>query len=178
MTVVADFGHGMFEGQALQALGDVKGHVGLNVQTNSSNFGFNPFTKHKRYDFLSIDTREARIAYHDRYTPTLELARKISSDIREKSALAITLGADGSCYFAKGTGDECSSPAFADQVIDATGAGDAFFGLSSVLVKVECPPTLIPFIGNIFAGLKTRIIGNKESVSKTQLLKAISTILK
>jgi rfaE bifunctional protein nucleotidyltransferase chain/domain len=176
--IVADFGHGLVEGQVLSALGDLRGFIGLNVQTNSSNFGFNLFTKHRKFDFLAIDSREARLACHDRFSPALALARKIRADVGQKSALAITLGHDGSCYFPKGSSEEQMCPAFTDKVIDATGAGDAFFGLVSLLVRVDCKPELVSFLGNVFAGLKTKIIGNKSSVSKTALLKTCEAILK
>ena len=62
--------------------------------------------------------------------------------------------------------------------LDATGAGDAYFALTSLLVKTGAPPEFVPFIGNVFAGLKTKIVGNKSSVSLAQLTKALSSILK
>jgi len=39
------------------------------------------------------------------------------------------------------------------------------------------PPLLTTFVGNVFAGLKAQIIGNKEGVSKANLLKACTAIL-
>ena len=179
VTILCDFGHGLFEGAVLNTCRDLPGFIALNSQTNSSNYGFNPFTKHKRYDFLSIDTREARIAYHDRHTSPSDLFKTICADLkRTNSRVAMTLGPNGSYYCPNNTDELCFAPAFADSVVDATGAGDAFFALASVLIKADCPPALVPFIANIFAGLKTRIIGNKSSVSKAQLVKAVGAILK
>lgn len=177
-TILADFGHGLFEGPVVETMAALEGFIGLNVQTNSSNFGFNPFTKHKKFSFLSIDIREARIACHDRSTSTLELARMISRDLSLSGAgMAMTLGATGAYYFPR-QNSELSAPAFADSVLDATGAGDAFFALTSLLVKAGCPDVMVPFLGNVFAGLKTKIIGNKSAVSKAQFVKAIAAILK
>jgi len=177
-TILADFGHGLFQDSVLNTTAELDGFVALNVQTNSSNFGFNPFTKHKRFSFLSIDVREVQIAYHDRTTPPLELARRVRSDVSNSAGVAMTRGSSGACYFPQGTETEYSMPAFADEVVDATGAGDAFFAMSSLLAKVGCPPVMVPFVGNVFAGLKTKIIGNKSSVTKAQLLKALAAILK
>ena len=143
--IVADFGHGLIEGEVLETLKKMKSLIALNVQTNSSNFGFNLFTKHNHYDFLSIDTREARLAYHDRNASALELTRRIRKDIGQKASLAITLGGGGAGYFPKGVDGEFLAPAFADKVVDATGAGDAFFGMVSLLVKVGCPNEVVPF---------------------------------
>lgn len=178
LMILSDFGHGLFEGPVLQSLGDLRSMVALNVQTNSSNFGFNLFTKHKRYDFLCIDTREARLAYHDRNASALDVTRRIRKDVGSRANLSVTLGFGGAALFPKNSDVEFLAPAFADKVVDATGAGDAFFGMVAMLLKVNCPPTVIPFVGNVFAGLKTKIIGNKSSVSKTALLKAVTAILK
>lgn len=178
-VIMADFGHGLFENDVLEAASDLKPFVALNVQTNSSNYGFNVFRKHKRFNYLSLDTREARIAYHDRYSAPLDIGRQARKDLaRVDAGLAMTLGSNGSYFFPRqGTG-EYFSPAFTDGVVDATGAGDAFFCLTSALLKADCPPELIPFLGNVFAGLKTKIIGNKNAVTKAQLSKAVGAILK
>jgi hypothetical protein len=58
------------------------------------------------------------------------------------------------------------------------GAGDAFFAMSALLVKARCPHVMVPFVSNVFAGLKTKVIGNKFAISKSQLLKALTGILK
>ncbi len=177
IVVAADFGHGLFEGPMLSAMLNVKPYVGLNVQTNSSNFGFNVYTKHGRWDYLCLDTREARLAEHDRFSKPLDVANSIyCNDMKVERPVAITLGSGGACLFSRH--GEISSPAFSDVVIDATGAGDAFFAITTCLLATGCKPELVPFIGNVFAGLKTKIVGNKSAVTKAQLLKACEGILK
>lgn len=183
LTILADFGHGLFEEAVLGAATELPGFIGLNVQTNSSNLGFNPYTKHKRFSFLSIDTKEVRLAYHDRYAAPLELARRLQRDLAPMGAsAAMTLGPNGAVFFPNRAGlppsAEFSAPAFSDNVLDATGAGDAFFCLAASLTKVGCPDVMIPFVANVFAGLKTRIIGNKSSVTRAQLIKAITALLR
>lgn len=176
--VVADFGHGLFENKTLEALSSMKTFLALNVQTNSSNVGFNPFTKHKNFSYLSIDLKEARVAYQDRYSQHLELYKKVKSYCNErKAAVSMTLGPMGA-YFGSSEKEEVKSPAFADSVVDAVGAGDAFFAITSLFVKAGAPDAIVPFVGNVFAGLKTKVMGNKSSVTKAQLIKAITAILK
>lgn len=173
LVIIADFGHRLFEGEVLDALFYIRSFLALNVQTNSSNFGFNVFKKHVRFDYLSLDLREAKLAYHDRNSTADELLKKLKGDL--KKPFSVTLGRDGACYhYIK----DHHCPSFVKNIVDATGAGDAYFALTSCLVKVGCEPELILFLGNIFAGLKTKIIGNKEAVSKASFLKAISTVLK
>jgi rfaE bifunctional protein nucleotidyltransferase chain/domain len=178
-VILADFGHGLFEGEVLEAAGNIKPFTALNVQTNSSNYGFNIFKKHKKFNYLSLDTREARIAYHDRNSAPLDIVRKAHKDLMKiEASMAMTLGPNGAYFFSGGTEGEHFSPAFTDNVVDATGAGDAFFCMTSALLRAGSPPELIPFIGNVFAGLKTKIIGNKSAVTRSQLMKAVSAILK
>lgn len=180
VTILADFGHGLFSEALLQECMGLKNFVSLNVQTNSSNYGFNTFQRHKRWDYLVLDKKEIQLAYHDNKTRTLQLAESTAIDYRRK--VSVTLGSNGSIYYGKlnehGIPEEFDSPAFADQVVDATGAGDAYFAITSLLVKVDAHPQIIPFIGNVFAGLKTKIIGNKSAVSKAQLMKALEALLK
>lgn len=175
LVIAADFGHGMFENSVLDTLKRLSTFIALNVQTNSGNFGFNPFIKHTHYDYLSIDERECRIAAHDRFTPIMELAKSVVNKHAHCST-SITLGTAGSVYFDK-AGQEHICPTFFKDVIDTTGAGDAYFALTSLLVKQSVPAELIPFLGNCFAGLKTRIIGNKRSVSKVDLIKTVRALL-
>jgi len=177
-SIVADFGHGLFEGPVLEAVNSFQGFVALNVQTNSSNYGFNPFKKHKQFSYLSIDLKEARIAYHDRNTMHYELANRIREDYGGAKAFSMTLGFNGALYYSAKAQETITSPAFSDSVVDAIGAGDAYFGLTSLLNYADCPAPLIPFLGNVFAGLKTKIIGNKRPVTQAQLLKAVTSILK
>ena len=178
-TILADFGHGLFENSVLETMGTLPGFLSVNVQTNSSNFGFNPFTKHSKFSYLCIDTKEARVAYHDRFSSPLDLVNRISMDLRPKgAAIGMTVGPNGAYYFPKVDPQAYAAPAFADKVVDATGAGDAYFALTSLLVKIGCPPVMVPFIGNVFAGLKTEIIGNKSPVTRAKLYKSISSILR
>lgn len=175
VCILADFGHRLFEGEILERLKEIRAFTGLNVQTNSSNYGFNLFRKHKRFDLLSLDTREARLSCSDRSSDPLTLAQRLKNELQGKH-LAVTLGANGAWLFSGGR--DSYSPAFSDVVIDATGAGDAFFSLATVLTKVGADPVANLFLSNVFAGLKTKIIGNKSPVSKASLVKAVSSILK
>lgn len=176
VAIVADFGHGLFKGPVLNALWDIspKCFVGLNVQTNSSNFGFNLIRKHRRFEYLAMDLRELRLNSHDREGNPDTLAQDLNRLVNRP--IALTLGAGGASLYLKHV--KHHSPAFSDVVIDATGAGDAFFALSTCLTKMQVDPVIVLFLSNVFAGLKTKIIGNKFPVTKASLVKAVTAILK
>lgn len=167
LYLIADFGHGMITNFRINEF------VALNVQTNSSNFGFNPFTRHKNFDFLVVDLRELQLAYQDRETDVYTLSRRAHVEYGD---LAVTLGPNGSIFWKDGKAYHC--PAFCDKVVDAIGAGDAFFAITSLLVKTKADPDLVGFLGNVFAGLKAKIIGNKTCVTKESLLRTCAAILR
>lgn len=175
ICLLADFGHRLFEGEVLEACRGIQSFTGLNVQTNSSNFGFNLCGKHHRFDLLSLDTREARLYLKDRSSDPMTLARMLKDEFTGRH-VALTLGPNGAWSFSRG--NESYSPAFSEGVIDATGAGDAFFSLITCLSKIGTDERAALFISNVFAGLKTRIIGNSQAVSKAALGKALVSILK
>lgn len=174
MAIIADFGHGLFEETFLKMCERITCFKALMAQTNSSNMPFNPYHKHERFDYLAIDTREMRIAFHDNKSTPIELGRKARR--HAEVPVSMTAGSNGAFLFHRE--NDYFAPAFADNVVDATGAGDAYFAITSLLVKVGAPPEMVPFLGNVFAGLKTKIIGNKSAVSKAQLIKALTGILK
>ena len=169
-VILCDFGHGLFDSEMVDWCAKIPYFIAINCQTNSSNYGFNLATKYKDFDFsyLSIDLKEARLALHDQ-NPT-GVYEKIKAMMNVPS-LSITLGKGGAIV------DGYHVPAFADTVVDPMGAGDAYFALTSLLVNLELDPTLIGFMGNVFAGLKTKTLGN-EPVGYDQFIKALNYILK
>lgn len=169
LMLVADFGHGLINDSL-----KVTQFKALNVQTNSSNYGFNSFKRHSKFDYLVIDLRELRLAYQDRTTSAYDLG--MWAHLEYKAPIAVTLGPEGSLFYKDGEAYAC--PAFCDKVVDAIGAGDAFLAITSLLVKTDAHPILIGFLGNVFAGLKAKIIGNKSAVSKDSLLRACAAILR
>lgn len=175
MVIVADFGHGLFEKSVLKCLGKIDKFLALNVQTNSGNFGFNPFTKHQHFDYLCMDVPELRLATHDRLTPISALADRVMQlDIQKNASL--TLGSEGSIYY-QTIKEKIICPAFFNRVLDTTGAGDAYFAITALLTKMNVTPTMIPFIGNCFAGIHTQTMGNKYPVNKVDLVRVIRSIL-
>ncbi len=169
VTILCDFGHGLFTEHVLEECANISGLVALNCQTNSSNYGFNLFTKHQRYDYLSIDLREAKLVLHDQ-NPS-DVYEKIKVITGTRPNISITLGKNGALV------NGFAVPAFADQVVDPIGAGDAYFAMTSLLVKLGVDSILTGFMGNVFAGLKTKNLGNKP-VDYNQYLKTLEYILK
>ncbi len=173
LNIIADFGHGLINNEIINFLSKKKNVIAVNVQTNSENHGFNVFSKYENYFYLSIDERECRLGMHDRYTNIMHLGHKLHN--KNNNNLSITLAKNGSIFFQNSKMYYC--PVFYSKPLDTTGAGDAYFIITSLLVKSGCDPELIPFIGNMYAGLATQIIGNSEPVKKIDLIRSINAIL-
>jgi bifunctional ADP-heptose synthase (sugar kinase/adenylyltransferase) len=58
------------------------------------------------------------------------------------------------------------------------GAGDAFFALAAPLVAKGSDPFLAAFIGNAVGAMKVRIVGQRHQITKPEILKYLSTLLK
>ena len=173
LFIYADFGHGLFNNEFIKSLNHPSKNISLNTQTNSENIGFNLFHKHEKYNYLCIDEREFRLAMHDRHTDTDSLLKKFYREY--KKDLTVTLGSKGAKTIQGGKIFYC--PSFFTSVVDTTGSGDAFLAISSVLHKMNIDPMINLFLSNIFAGLKSQIIGNKTPVDSVNLLKSVKYLL-
>lgn len=177
ILIIADFGHSLFNDDLTNLINkNRKKFKAINVQTNSANQGFNFFSKYNNYDYLSIDERELRLALRDN---KLELKKLIFNAIQKKlirAPFSITLGKKGSLYVGKNNKFNYCPPYFKN-VIDTTGAGDAYFVMSSVLTANNCPAILVPFISNLYAGLNTRHLANKDAISIVDLERVLKGLL-
>jgi sugar/nucleoside kinase (ribokinase family) len=63
-------------------------------------------------------------------------------------------------------------------VVDAIGAGDAFFAFTGPCFASGMGQDLVSFIGNAVGSLAVQIICNRESVKTVDLLKFITRLLK
>lgn len=174
--IIADFGHGLFDKDMAEFINSYKKKEKyINVQTNSANLGFNFYNKFNNQNYLAIDERELRLAISNNNSRLDEILNLCIKNNQIKPPFSITLGKKGSIYV-----DEkkqfYSSPTFFRNVLDTTGAGDAYFLISSLLVANKCPSMLIPFISNLYAGLNTRHIANKNPVSLIDIERALKGI--
>jgi len=176
LVVISDFGHGLMTNRIIkQACAKAK-YLALNVQTNSANIGFNLITKYPRANCVCVDEMELRFATHDKFSDLRTLAKKALNDIGCEHIIS-TRGWKGSLCYSKGAGFH-ETPAFAYRVVDAIGAGDAFFAFVAPCFAAGMPQDLVSFIGNAVGSLAVQIICNREPVSLVDLMKFITRLLK
>jgi rfaE bifunctional protein nucleotidyltransferase chain/domain len=176
-VIVNDFGHGMIDDRLVDIVCRKAKFLAVNAQTNSANRGFNLITKYPRADFICIDEPEARLAAVERYAPIETVVREKLEKRIDCHTFVITHGKLGSIVYTPQEGMK-RIPALTGEAIDTIGAGDAFFAVAAPLLASGSNPYLAAFIGNAVGAMKVRIIGQRHQITKPEILKYLSTLLK
>ncbi|MFI5205384.1 MAG: PfkB family carbohydrate kinase [Candidatus Paceibacterales bacterium] len=176
LVVVSDFGHGVLTKRLIDLICAKAKYLAVNAQTNSANIGFNMVTKYPRANCVCIDELELRFAAHDKFNDLRELAKNVYNQIGCEHIIA-TRGAQGSLSYSKEHGFH-ETPAFSYRVVDAIGAGDAFFAFVAPCFAGGMPQELVSFIGNAVGSLAVQIVCNREPVRTVDLIKFMTRLLK
>lgn len=176
-VIVNDFGHGMIDDGLVDIICRKAKFLAVNAQTNSANRGFNLITKYPRADFICIDEPEARLAAVERYAPIETVVREKLEKRIDCHTFVITHGKLGSVVYTPKGGAK-RIPALTGEAIDTIGAGDAFFAVAGPLLASGSEPYLAAFIGNAVGAMKVRIVGQSHQITKPEILKYLSTLLK
>lgn len=177
VVVVADYGHGLIDNTTMEIIQDKAAFLALNCQTNSSNYGTNLITKYRRADIFTLDERELNLACANRTSEPGILLSQLMAHFNNSDAGWATLGSLGSICIDKNQ-DINRTPALTLTVQDTVGAGDAFFSLASLCARVGASVEATSFIANIAGALAANILGNSRAVTKAELLKFATTLLK
>src|SRR3984885_7444833 len=177
VVIAADFGHGLIARSSINALTENARFLAVNTQSNSANLGYNLITKYRRADYICIDAPEARLAVSDRLSNVGDIAHKLAENHLDCSKIIVTQGKHGCVTFESG-GIVHTIPAFAKNIVDTVGAGDAFLAVTAPLVAAGAPMSRVGFIGNVVGALKVEIVGHRRSVEKAALIKGITGLLK
>ncbi|MFZ5354276.1 MAG: PfkB family carbohydrate kinase [Bacillota bacterium] len=176
LVVVTDYGHGLIDEKIMDIVEKKSKFLAVNCQTNSSNYGTNLITKYRRIDTFTLDYKEICLALNTRSSDYSALISKLRKYF--KSSIGwLTLGSLGAVSSTK-SGATIASPALTITVQDTIGAGDAFYAVSSLCAKAELPADVATFLSNIAGAIEANVLGNSKPVSKSDLLKFASTLLK
>lgn len=171
--IICDFGLGLFENNTLKNIEKLKIKKYLNVQSNSINYGQNLYTKYKKFDYLSLDEREWKLALGT--TDLSDIGKVLKLNNNKNLSCSLTKGKNGSIYFWRNQKKIC--PVFIEKTIDTTGCGDAYFALTSIMIASGLNKNFIPFVGNTYAGMHSQFFGNKKITDKSTFLKYIKSLL-
>jgi rfaE bifunctional protein nucleotidyltransferase chain/domain len=176
LVIATDFGHGMLGANSIETLMARSKFLAVNTQSNSANLGYNLITKYGRADYTCIDAPEAQLACSDRLSPIGDIAHRILERM-DCNKIIITRGKHGCVTYERG-GAVHTIPAFAKNVVDTVGAGDAFLAVTAPLVAAGGAMERIGFVGNVVGALKVEIVGHRRSIDKASLVKGITGLLR
>jgi bifunctional ADP-heptose synthase (sugar kinase/adenylyltransferase) len=176
LVIAADFGHGAISHTMRETLINSAPFLAVNTQANAGNRGFHTITRYPKADYCCIAEHELHLETRSK---TGDLRKKIENLCRHMHCqyFTVTLGRKGSAICSDDN-QYVKIPSFTEKVIDRVGAGDTFFGVTSLMAAQNAPLELIGFIGNIVGSLAVKVIGNKKAINRQSTEKFITSILK
>jgi rfaE bifunctional protein nucleotidyltransferase chain/domain len=176
LVVVADYGHGMLSPRAIKVLCAKAKFVAVNTQSNAGNHGFNMISKYSRADYVCLAQREFALETRNQRLSPQEMVRHVAHKL-SCPRIMMTQGKYGSLFFTAPDGfHQC--PAFATQMVDRVGAGDAVLSVTSLCALAGAPAEVITFVGNVVGAEACTILGNKRSIERVPLYRHIECLLK
>lgn len=176
LILIADYGHGLISKKVANYLSKTSKFSALNAQVNSANVGFSNLKKYRNIDCLIINATELRHEMRERDGKIDILSKKLKNQIKCKS-LVVTQGRAG-LIMINDKNKTFTAPAFANQVVDKVGAGDALLSILAICLKDKNDENLSNFISSLVAAQSVENIGNSKPINKSSLLKNIQYILK
>lgn len=176
IVVVADYGHGMLSPRAVEVLCQKAKFLAVNTQSNAGNHGFNMISKYPRADYVCLAQREFALETRNQRMSPQEMVMHVAGKL-SCSRIMMTQGKSGTLYYHPRDGFK-HAPAFATQVIDRVGAGDAVLCVSALAVAMNAPAEVVGFIANIVGAEAVAILGNQRSIDRIPLYRHVECLLK
>ena len=176
LTLAADFGHGAFSPATRKALCASDIFLAVNTQSNAGNKMMHTISRYTRADYVSITEGELRLDLRDNSSHIRSLLPEAARGFQSRVFMA-TRGKKG-CGLGLPDGSFVEVPAFMVKVVDAVGAGDALFAVSSLAARVGAEAEIVGFLGNMAGALATQSMGNAKPVTRSALEKAVTAMLK
>lgn len=175
LVIVADYGHGIISAKVARFLSENAKFLVVNPQANAGNKGLNSVLKYPSAHMITMTGRELAMEVRTEK----ELPKHMPAICNQLSAkkMLLTMGQDGLVTWSPTTG-YIDAPAFAVKVIDRVGAGDAVLSLTALLEYSNVPDDVICFMGNVAGAEAVVTMGNSAFLTKNDLKKHISHLLK
>ena len=177
LVIVSDYGHGLISNKNANLICKLSKYLALNAQVNAANVGYHSMRNYKNLDCVIINKREIHHEMRDRNNKTENLMKKLSFQ-QKIDNLVVTRGSEGALLYNKKYNKFSFCRAFAKNVVDKIGAGDAMLSIIALCLQKGFTRELSLLISSLAAGQSAETIGNKETVSKPKILKTLEHLLK
>ncbi len=176
IVIVADFGHGLVSKDTAKIIQNKSNFSSINAQINSSNISHHNIDKYKMTDCVIINETELRHEMRENKIEITNLMRKFIQLYKIKY-LVVTKGKSGVLFLDAKRKDVSFAPAFAKNVVDKVGSGDAFLALMSLFLKNNVDYDSSIFISSIAAAQVVESVGNSKVIKKNEISKTIEHLL-
>ena len=132
---------------------------------------------YKNVNCVIINERELRHELRDK-NGNLEILMKRLSKEQNIKNLVVTRGNNGAIFYNAKENKFVICEAYVKTAIDKIGSGDAMLAVIALCLKSGTNRELALLIASLAGAQSVAIIGNKESIDKTQILKSLDSILK
>jgi len=176
VVIVTDYGHGMLTKDAINMLCSKAHFLAVNTQVNAANRGFNTISKYPRADYVSLAHHEIELEERNQKRDLRGMILNVSQKLA-CGHIVVTQGTGGNVCYSEDEGF-VEVPAFAHQVIDRVGAGDAVLSLTALCVAQRAPIEIVGFIGNVVGAQAVATVGHRTSIEPVSLSKHIESLLK
>src|SRR5262249_19501748 len=150
--------------------------LAINTQSNAGNLGYQSIYKYCCADYVCITEDEARLEMRQRKGELKSIVTTLARDL-SASRVVITRGKGGCICYSDEQGF-VEVPSVAGQVVDRVGAGDAFLSVTSLAAALTAPLEVLGLIGNAVGAQAVATVGHRESISRVQLTKFLTSLLK
>ena len=176
LVIVADYGHGMLDEEAIRLITRKARRLVVNAQSNAGNLGYHTIGRYCRADLICLTENELRMEARDRSGDLRRLVTLFSKRTGFKR-LIVTRGKNGCLCWDRREGF-FEVPAFAGQVKDRIGAGDAFLSVAALYDGLKAPLEVSGLVGNAAGAQAVATVGNRDPLDKAALVKHVETLLK
>ncbi len=177
LMITSDYGHGLINPKIAEFISNKKIYFALNAQLNAFNIGYHSLAKYNNINFLIINEAELRHELRDKSSSVDVLIDKLNKILKIEN-LVITRGINGALFYVKKNKRKIHCPAFARNVIDKVGAGDAMLSVMSLLCRVGCDPMVAIFLGSLAAAQNVEKLNNSSILNKKRIVQYANYMMK
>ncbi len=177
LIILSDYGHNFFFKELVREIYKSKKFLAVNAQVNSFTSGYNTITNYKKANLALMNETELRQELRDKTSNRLDLIKKLDKKINA-NFIAVTHGRTGATIYDKKLKKIIHVPAFANNVVDKVGAGDALFPILASALYSDIPSDIALYFASLSAAINSENYGNKFVLSNNYFSKTVEYSLK
>jgi len=178
LFVIIDFGHGLFTPKIVKTINALKIKKFVNCQANSSNFGFNKFTKYKNINTITSDEDEFRLSVESDEGNLKDIIKEYKKSFKLCKNFYVTAGKNGSYYFSSNKNEIQFTESFVSRnIVDSIGSGDTYYSYIVLLHKLKISESLKMYLAHLSSFNHSNVFANSSYHKKSLFIKSINSLI-